>query len=103
MRKISSAICLVSVLLIAFITDTEKGDLAQVDRIEGLFIFTDSKPVKSYDYLGTVSISFSSDAQYIGVRDRLISKAKKKYPNAEGVILNLKSGGVDKCDVIIFK
>jgi hypothetical protein len=83
-----------------------KKSTAEVEQQEGIYIFTDSKPVKDYDYLGTIKtsgvISFG-DAQYSGVRDKLIKKCKKDFPNAEGIIFTFKSGGADKADAIKFK
>lgn len=77
---------------------------AEVEQLRGLYIFTDSKPVLKYEYLGTVKNSFSlGDSQYTGVRDRLIRKAKKDYPQADAVIITFKTGGKDTADAIKFK
>lgn len=78
---------------------------AEVEQMQGLYIFSDSKPVKEYEYLGSVKSNTGGfgSPQYTGVRDRLIKNAKKKYPNGEGLILNLKTGSADLADVIKFK
>lgn len=78
---------------------------AKVERIQGLYIFTDSKPVAEYDYLGTVTIKgvgFKSP-QYTVVRDALLNKMKEDYPQAEGAIFYFVNGGTDKVDAIKFK
>ena len=75
----------------------------EVEQMQGLYIFTDSKPVSEYEYLGTVKTTFAVDVQYVGTRDKMIRKAKKKFPEAEGIIIQFKSGGTDKGDVIKFK
>lgn len=80
-----------------------KKATGEVDQMQGLYIFTDSKPVLEYEYLGTVKAAFAWDSQYQGVRDNLIKKAKKDFPNADGLIMQFKSGGTDKCDAIKFK
>jgi len=77
-----------------------KKATAEVEQMQGLYIFTDSKPVLPYEYLGTVKTSIVMDTQYQGVRDKLIKKAKKDYPNADGLIMQFRSGGTDKCDAI---
>jgi hypothetical protein len=76
---------------------------SEVEQMQGLYIFTDSKPVLEYEYLGTVKTTFAVDVQYVGTRDKMIRKAKKKFPEAEGIIIQFKSGGTDKGDVIKFK
>jgi hypothetical protein len=77
---------------------------AEVERYRGFYIFVDSKPVLEYEYLGTekaTGLGFG-DTQYTGVRDRLIKKAQKTYPEADALILNFKSGGWDTFDAIKF-
>ncbi len=80
-----------------------KKATGEVEQMQGLYIFTDSKPVLEYEYLGTVTATFGMDSQYQGVRDKLIKKAKKDFPSADGLIMQFKSGGTDKCDAIKFK
>ncbi|MFN5985235.1 MAG: hypothetical protein ACK46Y_03490 [Fluviicola sp.] len=77
--------------------------IAEVSIIDGVSIFTDSKPLSQYDELGVVELSFSSDTQYQSVRDNLIKKAKKKYPNTNGLIFDFNKKGIDKCVAIQFK
>ena len=74
---------------------------AEVNSIQGMMIFTDSKPVADYKYIGTVSLSaISFNEQYQEVRDKLIKKAKKQYPDANAIILQLSNDGNNKADVI---
>lgn len=80
-----------------------KKNTAEVEQVEGLFIFTDSKPVMEYEYIGTVKAVMGMDSQYNGVRNKLIRKARKKFPNGEAIMLHFKSGGVDRADIIKFK
>jgi len=78
---------------------------AEVNQIQGLYIFVDSKPVKEFEYLGTVknSMSLSGSGQYQSVRDKLIKKLRKEYPEANGAIFNFHDGGTDMCDAIRIK
>ena len=81
-----------------------KPTTGEVIQIEGMYIFTDCKPVKEYVYLGTVKNSGGiNNPQYSNVRDYLIKRAKKEYDDADGLILTLNAGGADVCDVIKFK
>lgn len=109
MRKIFFGLLLGVALtaLIAFKVATyeAKPSTSEVNRIEGLLIFTDSKPVLEYEYLGTVKSNTGGfgNPQYEGVRNRLINNVKKEYPQAEGAIMYLNYGQADKADAIKFK
>ncbi len=84
---------------------TLKKSTGEVNQLQGLYIYVDSKPVLEYEYLGTVKGSGMSmgSGQYTDVRDNLIKRAKKEYPNGEAVIFSFIDGGTDRCDVIRFK
>lgn len=94
-------------MLLSFKIDATKDDVKQenavVSQIEGVYIFTDCKPLSQYDELGVVELYFSGDTQYQSIRDNLIKKAKKKYPEADGLIFDFNKRGVDKCLAIDFK
>ena len=94
-----------TVMLFAFkgVNFSPSSSTADVNQIEGLYIFTDSKPVNSYDSLGTVEIGFVKDTQYESIRGSLIKKAKNKFPYADGLILKLDKKGLDHCVVIDLK
>ncbi len=94
---------IVAAAIFSFKTKSNNS-LAEVNQIGGYYIFVDSKPSAEYDYLGTVKgAGFVSSAQYQPVRDGLIRKARKKFPNGDGLIFNFANGSVDKVDVIKFK
>jgi hypothetical protein len=81
-----------------------KKSHSEVDQYQGIFVFTDSKPLKEYEYLGTVKMTMGlGSGQYQNVRNVLIKKAKKDYPQADGLIMNFKDGGTDRADAIKFK
>lgn len=77
---------------------------AKANQVQGLYIFTDCKPVQQYEYLGTVQNGFrmAGSAQYQPVRDRLIKKLQEQFPAANGAIFYLNNGSADKCDAIKF-
>ena len=82
-----------------------KKSTAEAEQLQGIYIFTDSKPVKEYEYLGTVkrnTLGFGG-AQYTDVRDGLIKRCKEDYPSADGLLLILKAGSADRADAIKFK
>jgi len=81
-----------------------KKSTGEVEQLQGLYIFVDSKPVKEYEYLGSVKSTISlGDSQYTGVRDRIIKKAKKDFPQADAIMITFKTGGSDQADAIKFK
>lgn len=97
-----------TVILLSFKSYEEyqaRNSTAEVNQEQGLYIFTDSKPVKEYEYLGTVKLEISliNSGQYDGVKSTLIRKGKRDYPQANGIILNLVEGGTDRGDLIKFK
>jgi hypothetical protein len=69
---------------------------ATVNKMEGLYIFTDSTPLTDYDTLGVVEIGFVTGTQYESIRGNLINRTREKYPNANGLILKLDKKGVDQ-------
>jgi len=97
------------IALLAFSTtlkgqDKIKNNIAEVNQIEGYYIFTDCKPVKEYQYLGTVKVTggFSS-GQYTDVLKKIVKRAHDTFPSADALILHFTSGAADHADAIKFK
>lgn len=110
MKKIAFLILTASVPVIMSFAPGGDNGAATVERIEGVYVFVDSRPIAEYDYLGTVKAgsgmgkAFSvSSQEYEDRRNKLIKRVKEEYPNADGVILKFKSGGKDAADAIKFK
>lgn len=76
---------------------------AEVSKIDGFYVFTESKPILPHDSLGTVDLGFVSGTQYDNIRTNLLKRARKNYPNSDGIILNLNKNGMDFAYVIKFK
>jgi hypothetical protein len=96
-------VCSTTILAFKITGYEPKPSTAEVLKVDGFYIFTDSKPVMLYDSLGVVDLGFVSGTQYETIRKNLIQRARKKYPTADGIILNLDKKGVDNCNVIKFK
>jgi hypothetical protein len=75
---------------------TVSKSTANVETMQGVRVFTDSKPVMEYEYLGTVKMTIALSGKYSEVRDFLIKTAKKKYPQCEAIIINRGSADVVK-------
>jgi hypothetical protein len=97
---------------VAFMPASRHGSssaAAEVQQIQGCYIFVDAKPVSPTQYIGTVELTKKDvrknpgTGQYQYTRDLLIKKVKDQYPEAEGIIFDFHDGGTDKADAIKFK
>jgi hypothetical protein len=79
-----------------------KKSMAEVEQVQGLYIFSDSKPLREYKYLGTVKVTTGWSGQYQPLRDKLIKKGREDFKEADGMILHLVNMGTDKADLIKF-
>lgn len=81
-----------------------KINSALVQNIEGLYVFTDCMPARPYEVLGEVSASTGTfeSPQYEVLRNKLIKKALH-IPGSNGIIIQLKYGGLDRATVIKLK
>lgn len=80
-----------------------KDITAETKKVEGLAIFTDCKPVKEYEVIGTVTLSefsFYNGSKFYKIQTRLSQKAKEKFPDAEGLIYDIAE---ESAQVIKFK
>lgn len=93
------------IFLIAFknVNYEDKSNSAEVDQLQGYYLFVNAKPVKEYKYLGTVKYNYVGCAQYQDVRDWLIKKIKKEFPEANGIIFTFSNGSADQADGVKFK
>lgn len=104
---------LTSLLLCLFITTLyAQTDIAIVKKIQGIYVFSDNEPIANYVVYGEVTITATEQlepelqhnkGQYQTVRDYLIKKTRLSNSLADGLILNLVNGGIDKAIVIKFK
>lgn len=81
----------------------EDKSLAKVERIQGIYIFSDSRPVADYDVVGTMKIGLMGNPQYEKLRNEFIREMKWKYKEADGLILHLNNGGADTAEAIKLK
>ncbi|MBR4498695.1 MAG: hypothetical protein IKP08_08460 [Bacteroidales bacterium] len=82
--------------------DKEQYSKAKVNFFNGVLVFTDCEPLNKYQILGRADVALAASSQYTAIRNKLIKKSKKEHPNAEGVILDFVSGGLDKSVIIKF-
>lgn len=103
-------ILLLLILFISCLDSFSQNNIATVNKIQGLLIFTDCQPVSDYEVIGEVNTMMGTDndlknsgAQYQPVRDLLIKLTKQVNYKADGIILSLVNGGQDKAVLIKFK
>ncbi len=80
----------------------EHKSVCRVNRQEGLYVFCDCTPVVQYDKLGEIVGAGGMSTMYGDIRNRLLKKVhnKRKYKEANGVILHLVEGGYDRAEAI---
>lgn len=101
---IGSMITFIGLISFTVIKYDAKINTAEVEQYEGIYVFVDSKPVREYEYLGTEKVIFTlGSGQYRDIRDKLIRKVKKEYPQANGIIFHFNEGAADKADAIKIK
>jgi hypothetical protein len=105
MKKLIYFLAIVSLFAFTSIKFDQTKATAIVNQYQGIYVYTDAKPQGEHEYLGTVKAKGAAwgSGQYTDIRDRFIKTAKKDYPSAEGIILYLQDGGIDRADVIKFK
>lgn len=104
-------ICLTVFICLGIIYSTfGQNNLANVNKIQGFYIFTDNQPLAEYDVIGEVNSNGNNDndiknsgGQYQPVRDYLIRTARQVNYTADGLILSMVNGGTDKAVIIKFK
>ena len=111
--------------------DMTKLNLATVDQINGVYVFSDCKPIGEYEVLGTVNFAggekastlvmpvaqyhngvtsthihttaVSEEPQYTSIRNGLITNAILANRQVEGIILSIEDEGVGVATMIKFK
>jgi hypothetical protein len=104
MKRIITAVAfLLSIFAVqSFRPSPSDKDLGRVNRTSGLYVFIESQPVGDYTVLGTVKktgLVWNGKAKEM--RDILVKRALKDYPDAEGIIFDDIS--LDHATVIKYK
>lgn len=95
---------LVLATFFSFIVSDTNNDpiIAFPDKENSLYLFVNSAPKNIYESLGSVKVGITLTGSYSELKNSLISKAKKKYPEAEGLIFNTENN-CESAEVIKFK
>jgi hypothetical protein len=65
-----------------------KTNTAEVDQVQGYYIFAKCRPVKDYEHLGTVKGPLIGNHQFDNLVELMIKKAKKDYSDANALIFD---------------
>lgn len=101
--KTKTTLVLAAILIVfssLTIKQENKKNLATPDQVEGLYIFSFSKPASETTFLGTVKASITLTGNNTEAINKMVKKARKEYPTAQAIIVN---SDFDKADVISFK
>ncbi|WP_055095554.1 hypothetical protein [Gabonia massiliensis] len=90
------------VLVSATINYVPNKSTGEVNRERGIYTFMDCNPVLPYETLGEVKGRWH-DMGYREVKESLVINTKKKYPDADAVIIYHVPGGIDRGEAIKFK
>jgi len=79
-----------------------KKSTAEVDQIQGYYIFAKGKPVKEYEYLGTVNGPTIGNHEFDNLVELMVKNAKKDFPQANALIFDgaIKQTHNTKCSAI---
>jgi len=98
--KITLGIMAVALLAMSFKLAIDKTN-ANVEQVNGIYVYAFAKPTAKYDILGTVKVKgMVSNEKGPHMVDLLTGYAKKDHPSGEAIIVN---SDFEKAEVIRFK
>lgn len=74
---------------------------AKVQRTGAVFVFVECYPTDEFDVVGSESIGITMSGKYSEIKEKLLKKAAKDFPTADGIIIASPDEG--KATVIKFK
>lgn len=100
--KLAALTLLVSISLSSFAQDYDKS-VARVQKNNGIFAFCDNEPISDYEIVDRAKVSISWSGQFNEIRNKLVKKAVKDYPNADGIVISMSNSSSDKAIILKFK
>lgn len=108
MKSFKTVIALI-ILLTQISFSFGQKNIAEVNKIQGFYVFVDCQPIAEYEVLGQVNVDDKdpeikkSGGQYQSIRDNLIKVGRQANFTADGIIIKFVNGGTDKAEIIKFK
>ncbi|MBI3502262.1 MAG: hypothetical protein HY063_10760 [Bacteroidetes bacterium] len=95
----------VGLLAFKVATYDTKNSTAEVDQIQGVYVFIKAKPVKEYEFLGVVKGPTFGSEQMDDMLDYMLKRVKKDYPSANGILFDgpIKRSDNTKVSAVKFK
>jgi hypothetical protein len=78
-------------------------NIGSAHKVNGLYVFSDCEPICKYTIIGREKSMISWTGQYNEIRSKLVKKAVKDFPNAEGLVTSFSKEGTDRSIAIEFK
>ena len=99
-KRIALGVLGVALLAMSFKMAIDKAT-ANVEQVNGVYVYAFAKPTAKYDVLGMVKVKgMVSNEKGPHMVDLLTGYAKKDYPSGEAIIVN---SDFEKAEVIKFK
>lgn len=103
MKKIIIVSVIIALVASSFTIAAEiSNGSAEVEQVQGVYIFVHAKPSKSFEYLGTVSspaVIKNYKASYL--IDLMVKRAKEKHPTCNAVIF--KNADLIEVEAVLIK
>lgn len=61
---------------------------AEVDQVQGVYIFSNSKPVSEFEYLGKVKGPAVASSEFGDMVQYMSKRAKEQFPNCNAIIFD---------------
>jgi len=65
-----------------------KNNSAEVDQIQGIYVFAKSKPVKEFEFIGTVKGPLIGNHEFDNLVEIMVKNCKKDFPEANAIIFD---------------
>jgi len=94
-------ICLTAIFAFTVANYEPKKSTAEVEQVQGMYVFIHSKPILEYEYLGSFTPGMVPTKNAKGIVNHMIKKGKEKFPTADAIIFTDDELG--KADLVKFK
>lgn len=68
--------------------DEVKKNAAEVDQVQGFYVFAKCKPLAEYEFLGTVGGPGIGNHEFDNLVELIIKKARREFPQANAIIFD---------------
>ena len=80
---------------------TSDKSLANVNQVQGVYLFVQCKPVNEYTFQGNIKSGLTMSGKPDELFNNVVKQAKKKFPDCDAIIFT--DATLEKADCIKFK